>query len=74
MTLCPQCKRPMNVGNSPNVSECTETDDEACEAFKAGRREGLFTAASEVDEWTLSDGIVVSGSRLAKAIRKLAEI
>lgn len=32
---CPKCHRPMNEGNSPNSSECTETDDEegVCEAY-----------------------------------------
>lgn len=32
---CPKCHRPMNMGNSPNKWECTETDDEdgVCEAY-----------------------------------------
>jgi hypothetical protein len=34
---CPKCHRPMNIGNSPNSEECTETDDEegVCEAYAA---------------------------------------
>lgn len=33
--LCPKCNRPVNLGNSPNTSECTETDDDdgICEAY-----------------------------------------
>jgi len=33
--ICPRCNRPMNMGNSPNSSECTETDDDdgLCEAY-----------------------------------------
>jgi len=32
---CPKCLRPMNIGNSPNPQECTETDDDEglCEAY-----------------------------------------
>ena len=35
--ICPKCKRPKNLGNSPNKDECTETDDEegVCEAYAA---------------------------------------
>lgn len=33
---CPTCLRPLNDGNSPNVDECTEPDEEACQAFRAG--------------------------------------
>lgn len=38
--ICPTCGRPFNEGNSPNVYECTEQDEEACEAFAAGKRIG----------------------------------
>jgi len=33
--ICPKCKRPVNIGNSPNSYECTETDDDEglCEAY-----------------------------------------
>lgn len=35
MKTCPKCKRPCNMGNSPNEQECTETDDDegVCAAY-----------------------------------------
>ena len=34
--ICPKCHRPMNLGNSPNEYECTETNDEngLCAAYE----------------------------------------
>ena len=33
--ICPKSNRPVNIGNSPNSNECTETDDDEglCEAY-----------------------------------------
>ena len=47
--ICPKCNRPVNIGNSPNSNECTETDDDAglCEAYAQIHRLTLDNSQSQ---------------------------
>lgn len=56
MKYCELCHRPFNEGNSPNVEECTEYGDHACEAFAAGEKAGRMAVASTILSMVHYDG------------------